>query len=170
VIGHVVLIGMMGSGKTTLGRALSLRLGVPYLDSDEEIERQQGNDGRFLAELNGVPFLHRVEADILLSILDERPPLVVTAAASVIEEPRCRERLKVDALVCWIEVPPAVLVDRIGNGPHRRPMSLSEIETTLERRSPLFAEISAVRLDGCLPVEQLVAVVEKLIRTDAVSS
>jgi shikimate kinase len=165
VIGHVVLIGMMGSGKSTLGRALSTRLGISYLDSDEEILRTQGIDARQLAEQVGVPFLHKIEADILLSALGSDPPVVVTAAASVIEEPNCRDRLRHNALVCWIDVPIEVLAERVRVGPHRRPMSPAEIENALARRSPLFADISAIRVDGCLPVDELVDCVEHIIRT-----
>jgi shikimate kinase len=170
VIGHVVVIGMMGSGKSTLGRALSAKFDVPYLDSDDEILRLQGVDARQLAETHSVAFLHQIEADILLAALDSEPPVVVTAAASVIEEPTCRERLRGNALVCWIDVPADVLAERIRVGPHRRPMSNIEIEATLARRSPLFADISAIRVDGCLPVDQLVECVEDIIRNRVVQS
>jgi shikimate kinase len=154
---------MMGSGKTTLGRAVSERLGYVYIDSDDEIKHRHGVTARELAELNGVPFLHNIEAEMLLLGLHEKPPVVLSAAASVIENPQCREQLKRDALVCWIDVPVRVLAERIGLEPHRRPMSPEQIEMALARREPLFSEVSALRLDGCLPVGELVECVVQAI-------
>ncbi len=138
---------------------------MAYLDSDDEILRLYGCDARSLAETRGVPFLHGVESGLLLSALATDPPVVVTAAASVIDDVTCRERLRHDALVCWIDVPASVLVERIGFGQHRRPMSEDEIEHTLIRRLPLFADISAIHLDGCLPVDDLVEQVENIIHS-----
>src|SRR6202043_3897037 len=62
---HIVLIGMMGSGKTRVGIALAARLGVPYADNDEELQARTGLDAAALARERGVAALHAIEDEIL---------------------------------------------------------------------------------------------------------
>src|SRR5215208_4289943 len=77
---HVVVVGLMGSGKTTVGRALADRLGWPFRDSDPEIQAVTGRTVRELRDDLGVDAMHDLEADQLLDALAAPGPAVVAPA------------------------------------------------------------------------------------------
>ncbi|HJR86862.1 MAG TPA: shikimate kinase, partial [Acidimicrobiia bacterium] len=79
---HLVLMGPMGSGKTTVGSIVAQRLGRPLVDSDEQIEREHGRTGLELAEEHGVAWLHAAEAEALRQAVVATEPSVIAAAAS----------------------------------------------------------------------------------------
>lgn len=157
---HVVVLGLMGVGKTTLGRALAARLGVDYHDSDTEIERAHDRSGRELAAERGVRWLHQLEADVLEDLLTRDPPSVVSAAASVVDSPDSRQRLRDSAFCCWIQLPLDMIPARVGEESHRRAMPMTELRELAARRETLFAELADVTIDGRLPVQEQVAAVE----------
>lgn len=159
---HVVLIGMMGVGKSTLGRLLAERLGRPHSDSDEVLEARIGRSGRDLAIREGVWRLHELEADVLLDELADRSPKVISAAASVVDDPRCREALA-GAFVCWLRLPVQELMSRIERGHHRRSVDEAELAELNRRREPLYASVADLELDASLsPAALAAAVIEAL--------
>src|SRR5258707_15898480 len=95
---HIAIIGLMGAGKTTVGRALAARLGWTWRDSDATIEAATGETVRQLRDEEGVDAMHGREAAALLTALAEDPPSVISAAASVIDVPECREALSDPAI------------------------------------------------------------------------
>src|SRR4029079_2295269 len=78
---HVVIVGLMGSGKTTVGRELAARLGWPLRDSDREIEAATGHTVRALRDEIGVDAMHELEARQLLDALSSPGPAVVPPPA-----------------------------------------------------------------------------------------
>src|SRR5438046_697618 len=93
-IRHIVLVGLMGAGKTTVGRRLAGYLGWPWRDSDLDIEADTGSTVRELREGAGVDAMHALEAAQLLHALAETDPSVISAAASVVDSAVCRRALK----------------------------------------------------------------------------
>jgi len=79
---HVVLIGLMGSGKTTVGMALAARLGRTFVDNDVVLEARAGRSAREIARAEGADALHLREAEALVFALSTTPPAVVAAAAA----------------------------------------------------------------------------------------
>lgn len=156
---HLVLIGMMGAGKTTLGRKLAARLGVSYHDSDEQIRHEEGVSGREVARENGVHWLHRLEAKVLQAQLKRNPPSVISAAASVVDQAENRALLASPSIICWLQVDNELLVSRMLDGNHRRPMPAAELEALAARRGPLFSDVATLSVDGSLPVDTLVEIV-----------
>ena len=75
---HIVVVGSMAVGKSTVGRALAARLDRPFRDSDDDLEAARGPDRSRLAEREGVDALHRWEAEHLLAALAGTPPAVVS--------------------------------------------------------------------------------------------
>lgn len=149
---HIVLLGLMGAGKTTVGRVVAAELGWSLSDSDEVIERVHGATVRELAERLGIDAMHRLEATHLLDALDERHPSVVCAAASVVDVARCRARLRRPAvLAVWLEAPPRALADRFAAGVHRPLLDIDVLrllERQAQERSARFAALSPLRVNG----------------------
>ena len=150
VSGHIVIVGPMGSGKTTLGRALASALDREFCDSDRSILERSGRSGREIAGTDGVDALHILEKAVLLEALASPTPAVIAAAASVIEDPAVRPALG-DTYCVWVTADSRILAQRSGRGSHRRAVSASE---HLERRDPLFEEVADLVVDTGVLSEQ----------------
>jgi shikimate kinase len=160
---HIVVLGQMGAGKTTLGRALAERLGRPFFDSDAEIEAREGRTGGEIAADRGVEALHRLEADIVAGFLERVEPSVVSAAASVVDTEEFRGRLRSGPFCLWIDVPAPILLERIHRGSHRRSVGIDDLRRLDRKRRPLFERVCRLSVDGTRSVEdQLDRVIAEL--------
>ena len=165
----VVLVGLMGAGKSPVGERLASRLGWRFLDNDDELEARLGVTPRALADRDGTAALHAAEATVLLELLTPPQPVVIAAAASTIEDLRCREALGAP-LVAWLHADPEFLAPRAtDNG--KRPVA-GDIEGQLReheaRRSPLFAEVADARFDvATTPLDAIVDEIAALVTTAA---
>ncbi len=148
---HVVLVGLMGAGKTTVGQRLAERLGWPWHDSDAEIEAAAGLTVRQLRDRDGVDAMHDVEAADLLDTLDAPGPSVISAAASVVDSEACRAALAVpDVVVVWLRASPDILATRFHGGRHRPAYGASPrafLGRQSERREPLFRALDPIVID-----------------------
>lgn len=168
----VVVIGLMGSGKTTVATTVSEVLERPLRDSDPDLEATLGIDAATLVDREGKQALHQWEAEHLITGIRERPPVVVAAAASTIDVERCREALEA-AFVLWLDAPPEVLSERFSSGSHR-PSFGQDFRDLLEeqdaRRRPLLSEAADVVLDGSAPVEEVLRRAVDAVRSRCASS
>jgi shikimate kinase len=153
---HVVLVGMMGAGKTTTGLALAARLGWPLRDCDADLEDRTGSSGADLAASEGIARLHELEAEILDEALAMPAPLVITAAGSVVSSERARRQLARRATIVWLDAPVELLIDRMASGPHRRTLEGDAAATLLAERRADLESLADLRLDARLPTDQLV--------------
>jgi shikimate kinase len=149
---HVVVVGLMGSGKTSVGRRLAAKLGWPYRDSDKDIEAETGLTARELRERDGVDAMHALEAQQLLAALADPGPSVISAAASTVEVAECRAAMRApDVAVVWLRASPEVLAKRFAAKDRHRPEFGSSPEAFLseqaERRHPLFAALDPIVID-----------------------
>jgi len=149
-ISHVVVVGLMGSGKTTVGRELARRLGWPLRDSDPEIEAATGRTVRTLRDEIGVDAMHELEARQLLDALAAPGPVVVSPAASVIDVAACRTALRAPGVaIAFLTALPAVAAARFTSGEHR-PWYGADPEVFLAeqaaRRYPRFRSLDPVEL------------------------
>ncbi|HVW81087.1 MAG TPA: shikimate kinase [Mycobacteriales bacterium] len=110
---RVLLIGMMGAGKTTVGRALSRVLGWPYYDNDELLARAVGKDTRRVQEEDGVLALRRAESASLDVALTEGGPLIAGVAGGVVTDPLDLDRLHRSGFVVWLRADIEVLARRV---------------------------------------------------------
>lgn len=144
----VVVMGLMGAGKTSVATILARRWGRPLRDSDVDLEHRYGRTAATLAGELGKDGLHDLEAEHLLLALEERPRAVIAAAASTIDREPCRRALG-DALVVWLDGSPSVLATRHRLGGHR-PLYGDDVTAMLvamdATRRPLFDEVADVRV------------------------
>lgn len=166
---HLVLVGMMGSGKTTVGRVLADRLGRPLHDSDEMIERRTGRTVREIFRDEGEDAFRRLETDVLGEALDASEPAVIAAAGGSVLRPENRAMLAAaDAQVVWLRADPALLAERVRGATHR-PLLDGDAAATLRRmltdREPLYREVAdaVVAVDG-RTVAEVVEAVEAVLR------
>jgi len=140
---HVVLIGPMGSGKTTVGRLVAEALGRPLVDSDERLAATTGLTAREIADAHGPTTLHALERHMLRTALTSTRPSVIAAAASTADEPEGRLALVSahDVVVLWLD--PEVAAAREGEGNHRPTVPADEAL----RRAPLYDSVATARVD-----------------------
>lgn len=143
---HIVLVGMMGAGKSTVGRALADELGRRLYDSDEMIEAATGRTVRQIWEAEGEAAYRTLETDVLRTALDDAEPAVIAAAGGVVLSEENREMLRAgDAFVVWLLAGVDVLLDRVRNGMHR-PLLDADPEGTLRAmyrdREALYQEVA----------------------------
>ena len=111
----VVLVGLMGAGKTSVGRALSRRLGIPFVDSDKEIEAAAGCSVVDIFSMYGEEEFRRVEQRVIERILDTPPALkVISTGEGAFITPAVREMVLERALSIWLRADLDLLVQRTG--------------------------------------------------------
>lgn len=117
---HLVLVGMMGVGKTTAARVLADRLGRKMFDTDTVIETRTGRTVREIFTEQGEPTFRELEANVLAEALASPEPLVIAAAGGVVLSSANRAALaKSGARVVWLCADPVNLVERVRGSGHR---------------------------------------------------
>jgi shikimate kinase len=117
--GHLVLVGMMGAGKTSVGRLVARELGRELLDSDDQVEARTGRTVREIFESDGEQAFRVLEAEALAAALERSEPVVVAAAGGVVLSAENRRRLRQAGTVVWLHADPKVLAGRVGSSDHR---------------------------------------------------
>ncbi|EIV92047.1 shikimate kinase [Frankia sp. QA3] len=112
---RIFLVGLMGSGKSTVGRSLADRLGWPYLDNDTLLQQRTGLDAPTLAEL-GRQALHAQESRQLRALLDTPAPFVAGIAASVADNSDDLALMADAGHVVYLRTTPSTLARRVGHG------------------------------------------------------
>jgi len=164
---HVVLVGMMGAGKTTIGRRLARRLDRPFVDSDEQVEARTGRTVREIFEADGEPAFRSVETDALCEALSSTTPSVVAAAGGTVLAEVNRDAMRAAGTVVWLRADPSVLADRVRNGVHR-PLLADDPARVLRdldaARRDLYESVAhhIVDTEGRKPDEVVDALVEVL--------
>jgi shikimate kinase len=164
---HVVLVGMMGSGKTRVGQQLAARLGVRFVDSDEQIARRSGRTVREIFEADGEAAFRKLEAEALATAVESTERSVIAAAGGVVLDATNRELLRRAGTVVWLRASPEVLAARVREGDHR-PLLGNDAPGVLRRldaeRAPLYDEVASAVLDvGDLSPEEAAARIAELV-------
>lgn len=166
---NIYLVGLMGAGKTTVGRHLAKRLGRRFIDTDQEIEARTGVRIAVIFELEGEAGFREREAKLLAELACARGLVLATGGGAVLK-PENRACMSASGLVVYINVAPKVLFERVRQDRNRPLLQvadpLAKLEALFAERDPLYREIAHVVVDA-IPggVGQLVAKVETEIRT-----
>lgn len=149
---NIYLVGMMGAGKTTIGRQLARRLKMRFVDCDHEIEARTGVRIPVIFEIEGEAGFRRRESLVLQALTDERGLVLATGGGAVLEAEN-RRRLADTGLVVYLCVPPETLHERTRHDRNRPllqvPDPLSKLRTLHAERDPLYREIADIVLTGC---------------------
>jgi len=151
---RILLVGMMGAGKTTVGRALAGRLGYTYMDSDHQVEARTGQTVREIFERRGEAAFREDERHALNEALAVDRPLVVSVAGGAVLDPHNRERLRNSGLVVWLKASPETLARRVAGQAHEtghRPLlgdaPLEALTRLYRDRAPLYEQLADVVID-----------------------
>jgi shikimate kinase len=151
-IRHIVLVGLMGSGKSTVGHLVASRLGRPIHDSDEEIEARIGHTVREVRDLESTSALHDIEAAHLLEALLGDGPDVICPAASIADRDECLDALRAQGVATvWLDVDPAIAAQRFGRQVHRPSYGDDPavfLAAQRAERGPRFASVATLVLDA----------------------
>ncbi len=147
---RVLLIGMMGAGKSTTGHLLSKRLGWPYLDSDDEIHRQTGRTVPEIWKEDGEAAFRAEESRVLADATTSDRPVVIAVAGGAVLDPENRARIRGAGLVVWLRADVAVLAARVGTGTGRPLLEggpAAAVARLVEVRAPIYADLADMVLD-----------------------
>lgn len=138
----ILLVGMMGVGKTTVGRLLAARLGRRYVDSDEEVEAATGRTVRELFEEGGEQAFRPLESQALAAAVRDGRPLVVGVAGGAVLDPANRALIQRTGTVVWLRATPETLARRIA-----RPSGTAGAPGTTDGPAEGTADASGHRTD-----------------------
>jgi len=147
----IVLVGLMGCGKTTVGTALAQRLGRPFWDGDAQLQELTGMTAAGLGAERGLDVLHGIEVEVLALGLAHRPAPVVAAAAAVVLDPRLPGLIGL-AWTVWLRVEVTHLAARLRRDDGHRPLLAGDLLATLREmarvRDPLYDRVADLTVDA----------------------
>lgn len=148
---NIYLVGLMGAGKTTIGKALAKRLGWRFVDSDHEIEARTGVNIPTIFEIEGETGFRRRETQVLRELTALSNIVMATGGGAVIAEEN-RRLLRENGLVAYLDVSPAQLYERTRHDRNRPllqvPDPLKRLQELLAVRDPLYREVADLVIDS----------------------
>jgi shikimate kinase len=155
----VVLVGMMGAGKSTIGRRLSTRLGLPFLDADSEIEAAAGMSIPDIFETRGEPDFRDGEVRVIARLLDNGPAVLATGGGAFMRQ-ETRDRIRDKAVSLWLKVDSDVIMRRLKRRSDRPLLRNADPEATVERliseREPVYGQADLTVWSRDVPHEKIV--------------
>jgi len=170
---QAVLVGLMGSGKSTIGQIIAERTGRSFVDVDVAIAARTGQAVRQLWEEGGEAAYQHLQSEEVLQTLCAGAPVVLAAPDGVILDPAVRSALQ-DAFVVWLRASPATLADRVRPGDHRPFLGdhpYEALSAMADSRSGLHGQVAhaVVDTDGVAPEAAADIVVNMVASSTAVA-
>jgi XRE family transcriptional regulator, aerobic/anaerobic benzoate catabolism transcriptional regulator len=158
---RIALIGLRGGGKSTLGRQLAERLGVPFIELDREIEKRSGATLSEIFDMFGQETFRRAEREALDDVLRRHKGFVVATSGSIVTEPGTLELLLASCFTVWVKAEPDEHMRRVMAQGDMRPMAnsaraMEDLISILRSREPLYAKAEvALSTSGRTPEQNL---------------
>ena len=160
----IVLVGMMGAGKSSIGRRLAARIAIPFVDADAEIEEAADMSIADIFAVYGEPYFRAGEARVIARLLDHGPQVLATGGGAFMRE-ETRSRIRDKAVSIWLKADVDLLLRRVKRKNDRPLLRVADPEAVLKR---LLAEREAVYAEADITVTSLdvphEAVVEALVK------
>ena len=149
-----ILWGMMGSGKTTIGRALATQLERPFFDLDALVSQHTGMPIERLFTERGEEFFRHREQEVLTRLLKDVPDAVIAVGGGALLTPSFRDHIRQRAFVITLEASISVLLERVGSG-DGRPLLAGDGQTVKQRLEGLLAErhLQYLDVDHCVSTD-----------------
>ncbi len=155
----IVLVGMMGAGKSTIGRRLSARLGLPFLDADAEIELAHRLSIPDIFEKYGEPYFRDGEVRVIARLLDNGPAVIATGGGAVMRQ-ETRDRIRDKAVSIWLKADSDIIMRRVKRRSDRPLLQTANPEATVERlireREPVYGQADVTVWSRDVPHEKIV--------------
>jgi shikimate kinase len=156
----IVLVGMMGAGKSTIGRRLSARLRLPFVDADGEIE--QAHAGMTIPEIfaaHGEPYFRDGEARVIARLLDGGPAVLATGGGAFMRE-ETRGRIRDKAVSIWLKADADIIMRRVKRRADRPLLQTADPAATvgrlIEEREPVYQHADLTIWSRDVPHEKIV--------------
>ncbi len=160
----IVLVGLMGAGKSSIGRRLAQRLGLDFADADHEIERAAGCTIEEIFARFGEPAFRDGERRVIGRLLEDRAPIVLATGGGAFMDAETRARIRAHGVSVWLRADLDVLLRRVSRRSNRPLLKQGDPREVLERlvalRHPVYAEADLVVESDDSPAE---ATVERVI-------
>jgi shikimate kinase len=144
---HLVLVGLMGAGKTSVGKRLAQRLNLPFIDSDHAIEEAAHMTIPEIFQLKGETEFRAGERRVIARLLSEQQRVIATGGGAYLD-PETRLRIREKAVCLWLRAELPVLMKRVARRQDRPLLQNADPEATMrglmEKRYPIYAEADAV--------------------------
>jgi shikimate kinase len=155
----IVLVGMMGAGKSTIGRRLSARLRLPFLDADTEIEAAAGMSIPDIFETHGEPHFRDGEARVIARLLDGGPAVIATGGGAFMRE-ETRGRIRSKAVSIWLKADADIIMRRVKRRVDRPLLQTTDPAMTvarlIEEREPIYQHADLTIWSRDVPHEKIV--------------
>ena len=155
----IVLVGMMGAGKSTIGRRLSARLRLPFVDADIEIEAAAGMSIPDIFETHGEPHFRDGEARVIARLLDSGPAVLATGGGAFMRE-ETRGRIGAKAVSIWLKADTDIIMRRVKRRADRPLLQTADPAATVERlmreREPVYRHADLTIWSRDVPHEKIV--------------
>ncbi len=147
---RILLVGMMGCGKTTTGALVARRLGWDYRDSDADVEALTGRTVPEIFAIDGEAAFRKAEAEVLATACTQEQPAVIAVAGGAVLSEDNRELIRACGTVVWLRAEPHRLAQRVGDGAGRPLLEGDKDEIMvrlLKERAPHYAEVADAVID-----------------------
>jgi len=165
----LILVGMRGSGKTTVGRMLALKLDVPFVDTDDLVEERAATSIEAIFRDQGESVFRTLEQEAIASLEKPHEILVVATGGGAVLDPGNRRILAALGTVVFLDAPAQILTRRIRGSQRPSLLKLNldeEITVLLDRRRPLYMDLADFVLDATEPVDHIVAAITDIWLAD----
>jgi shikimate kinase len=149
----IVLVGMMGAGKSSIGRRLAGRLGIPFVDADNEIESAASMTISEIFAKHGEPYFRAGEARVIARLLENGPQILATGGGAIMNQ-RTRDLIRIKGISVWLKADLDVLLKRTKRR-NDRPLA-EKIKDLLPMREPVYAQSDIVVQSRDEPHEAIV--------------
>ncbi|MEA3043292.1 MAG: shikimate kinase [Sphingomonadales bacterium] len=155
----IALIGLMGAGKSTIGRRLARRIGLPFVDADREIETAAGLTITEIFDRYGEAYFRDGERRVLARLVEGPPRVIATGGGAFMDE-ATRALILQRCIAIWLDAEVETLAERVGRRDHRPLLRGKDprvlLQSLAEARGPIYAEAHLIVRGGAVPHEKMV--------------